>query len=178
MSKRNGPEKFRQENLLIADFQGPEKYYANAILWEYMVVTAWHVASANPLIISKHGEIGKFLFRQIHSRDLAVSINKVPNYRGYSRCITPEIGSSILVCGYHGKSRAFFEIEAKVVRIDQDGRIVVEAIPMSGKKLFQLGMSGSPAVTTNDEIIGILTAEAKGNFKGHRVYLEPAWELR
>lgn len=187
-------EKLRPEHLLIADFQNVEGHYANAILWNYLVATAGHVADSEPKIMRPSGAVGDFWFRRIPGRDLAISTNTMPLEKGFSQHRVPRKGEVIVVCGHHGPQRNYFEIQAVVIGFDTKKRIVVEAIPRMGlqqsKKLhrklvpedfdnyFQLGMSGSPGINTQEHVLGLLSEGAGGDFKGHRIVLEPAWFLK
>ncbi|GIK83690.1 MAG: hypothetical protein BroJett025_03120 [Patescibacteria group bacterium] len=184
----------RQDNLLIADFRNGGAY-ANAVLFNYLVALAWHVARANPLIMESDGNFGKFAFKQIGKRDLALSTNSIPESRGFHKVYTPEVGEILEVCGFHGSDRGSFQIPVEVIEICADGRILVEVIPMVGlkekkklqrrrklvpgdyAKLLQLGMSSSPALTPDNKVAGLLVAPAPGDFEGQRAYLEPATAL-
>jgi hypothetical protein len=177
-----------RENLLIADFQHNDDY-ANAVLFRHLIATAGHVAEANPIIMTQDKKPGSFSFREIPGRDLALSKNDVPHNLGFDEIYTPSVGEIIVICGYHGKLREYFEISAKVIKVNN--RILVEAIPIKNntskkpsqpedfEKIFQLGMSGSVALNSqNNQMIGILVSSAFGDFPGHRVYLEPASYLQ
>lgn len=190
-------EVFRPEHLLIADFQNPEGHYANAVLFRYLVATAGHVADGSPKIMTPAGSEGNFWFKRIKGRDLAISSNQAP-IEGYQRIHVPRVGEEILVCGYHGSERKYYEIVSVVVGYDKKGRIIVEAIPKMGirkarklrrdlvpddfEKIFQVGMSGSAGLNKKDRLTGLLTSEPldndMGDFSGHRVVLEPAKYLQ
>ncbi len=185
-----------EHNLLIADSGNSEGHYANAILIQYFIATAGHVAEGNPAIVKPDGSDKVTVsFRYIAGRDLAISCERTVSMRGYTKLQKPTVGQTFLICGHHGLARAYYEIQAKVVAIGKDKRILVEAVSRNGvasmasggrrllvpddfEKVFQLGMSGSPGLTASDAVVGLLTAHAPGDFEGHRAYLEPATELQ
>lgn len=180
-------------NLLIADFRNSEGHYANAFVWRYLVATADHVARANPRIMTADGKDGHFDFSRIGVRDLSLSVNEIPHNPGYERLHIPTVGDLLAVSGHHGKQKDFFQITGEVLQIARDGRILIEAIPIMGRQkkkllrrklyledfemVFQDGMSGSPGLFGVDAVAGLLVSPGGGDFKGHRVYLEPAAAL-
>ncbi|MDH5533890.1 MAG: serine protease [Candidatus Pacebacteria bacterium] len=155
-----------KEHLLLANF--PDNNYANAFILRHLIITAGHVAGA-PLNIETNDktESGQFSYQIASEQDLAISRQQIPS-AGYELGSSPEIGDNIIVCGHHGPEQLYFEIEAVVSGFDQRGRIIIKR---QKGKIFQLGMSGCPALNTKNQVIGVLVEGVKGT-KGQEVYLE------
>jgi hypothetical protein len=189
---------------LIADFQNENGWYSNAVLWRYFVATVNHVSRENPLIMTPSGDHGKFSFRQIGNRDLAISENANTQNpypkkhdkkkRGFHRVYTPSVDDILMFCGHHGPERKYFEFEVKVFGYDTKDRIIIEAVPRMGLRkasllrrnlvpedfdnFFQEGMSGSPGLSGDDKVAGLLSTRHPGHFVGHRARLEQARYLK
>lgn len=156
------------ERLLLANFG--QDSYANAFIYKYLIVTAGHVAiDGMPIQTPNKKESGRFTFRRVNSRDLALSHQPVPT-PGFAETATPNIGETVWVHGHHGISQEPFAIESTVEGFTNQGRIIIKRI--AGKK-YQLGMSGCPVVDQQNRLIGVLVEGVSGT-EGEQVYLEPA----
>lgn len=162
MSNRLCPE----QSLLIVTLS--EIDFANAFIFLNTIVTAGHVAPEKRSVqVPDTEEKGDVLFNIIPERDLAFSVLRTLAV-GVEWNDIPEIGDELSVYGHHGPRKELFIIRAKVLEVRGDGRIVVERI--SGKR-FQPGMSGSPAFTKENAVVGLLVEEVEGS-NGEKVILE------
>ena len=155
-----------KEYLLLANF--PDDNYANAFILRHLIITAGHVAGS-PINIQTNdkAESGQFSYQISLEQDLAISRQTIPS-KGYELGSTLNIGDTIVVCGHHGPEQKYFEIVAIVDDFDSKGRIIIKR--KSGK-IFQLGMSGCPALNIYNQVIGVLVEGVVGT-KGQKVYLE------
>ncbi len=159
------------ERLLLANFD--QNNYANAFIYKYLIVTAGHVAiDGMPIQTPNKKESGRFTFRKLASRDLALSQQYIPA-PGFTEAATPSIGETVWVLGHHGANQEPFTIESTVEDITNQGRIIIKR--KTGKK-YQLGMSGCPVVDQKNRLVGILVEGVSGT-NGEQVYLEPAIAL-
>lgn len=158
------------ESLLYLEL-GPSDY-ANAFIWNSLVVTARHVATESRTItVPADNESAPVSFEPHSHRDLAISHDRTKR-QGFENVSLPHVGDEVKVVGHHGPERLPFEIAAKVIEILEDERIVIERY---NGKLFQAGMSGSPALSKDGSVIGVLVRGA--DEAGQRVILEPATAL-
>lgn len=159
------------ERLLLANFD--QNNYANAFIYKYLIVTAGHVAiDGMPIQTPNKKESGRFTFRKLASRDLALSNQSIPA-PGFTEAATPRIGETVWVRGHHGANQEPFTIESTVEDITNQGRIIIKR--KTGKK-YQLGMSGCPVVDQQNRLVGVLVEGVSGT-NGEQVYLEPAAAL-
>lgn len=139
------------KNLLLAEFP---PWYANAFMLLNHVVTVGHVADATSLFsVPSNDESGFFTFDRVLGHDIGFSQQAIPGV-GYKNVQNVLPQDAVVVSGHHGVDREYFEIEAVVYAVLDDGKIVVARV--SGKK-FQKGMSGSPASLDPDTVVGALS---------------------
>lgn len=156
------------ERLLLARFA--DGTYANAFIYNYLIVTAHHVAEAGLIIETPTGsESGNYTFNHHQTRDLASS-KEMARDMGFAESAMPNIGDPVWVFGHHGPDKTPFIIESEVHGFSKEGRIIIKRL--EGKK-FQLGMSGCPVVDAQNRLVGVLV-EGVSNTNGEMCYLEPA----
>lgn len=156
--------------LLTADDCG---CFAMAFILQGRIYTAGHVAQGHPtILLPSLKEATRSALELIEGRDLAVSSFKTIT-KGFSRVAKPKLGQLLTLVGYHGFQHTPFEIEGMVIKILLDGRVIVEWL---GGTNAQVGMSGSPAVTEQDEVVGILVSDVEGT-NGNQLYLESVANL-
>lgn len=165
-------------NIVVKLSDTDPRNFANGIIFGGYVIIPEHIVAGQERVVvnPKNHMTGKFKFTQLPGQDLAISHAKVPDAIGYESTVTPAIGDLVQVVGYHDitpQNGAFeyikLRIEAKVVAIGLDGRVILEHV--NGKK-FQLGMSGTAAETENGELVGLLSGGVDDT-GDHQVYFEP-----
>lgn len=171
------------ENLCIADSNGREGYYANAFWLSDYIITANHVAEGKPTIIIPGGTaVGRLDFYRHLERDLAVASYMSTQGQNGSDLILSEKsigdgkklkGEKVTVKGFFGPRREEFEIQARIVGVDRDNRIIIARNPR--EQTFQRGMSGCVAVVDKTVVAGFLVAGV--DEEGDQAYFEPAWAL-
>jgi hypothetical protein len=152
--------------LLARDSAG---YDANAFVVIGQVFSAGHVAQEKPIIWDPLTGIPNDIHFHIDDeRDIAYSLNRVRTF-GFRGIAVPQVNQELIIVGHHGPRREPFEIQAVVSECLSNGRIIVDRI---GGSCAQPGMSGSPGITQNPNIVvGPLVEGVKGTF-GERLYLE------
>lgn len=158
------------KNLLLAEFY---PWYANAFMLLNHVVTVGHVADATShFSVPGSDESGYFTFKRVSGHDIGVSAQAIPGM-GFTDVQSVSPKDAVIVSGHHGTERTYFEIEAVVYAVLEDGKIVLARV--SGKK-FQKGMSGSPALLDSDTVVGALSEgfDLDDFVEGDAAIFEPA----
>ncbi len=157
--------------LLAEDMSG---CFANAFILRALIVTANHVANGRPIFqVPFTEQLTNITLEEVRSRDIALSVVKTIA-QGFESVAPPELNQYLTIVGFHGFQHLPFEIVVRVIEILPDGRTIVERI--SGTEA-QVGMSGSPAVTAQNEVVGILVSGVEGT-DGKQLYLESIIDLQ
>jgi hypothetical protein len=117
-------------------------------------------------------EIKPFPVQSINQRDIVYTLDST-EAEGFTKTAPAELNQELTIVGYHGANHTPFEIEVIVTQILQNGRVIVDWLDGAAA---QVGMSGSVAVTTNNEAVGILVEGVAGT-NGKRLYLETVHDL-
>lgn len=129
--------------------------YAMALILRAHIVTAGHVASGLPTYhLPFEDQTTAIPLQLIAGKDLAISTIKTVS-RGFENIAPPSLNQCLTIVGFHGFQHEPFEIKVRVIEIQPSGRVIAEWI--SGTDA-QVGMSGSPAITEQNEVVGILVS--------------------
>ncbi len=129
--------------------------YAMALILNAHIVTAGHVASGSPTYHTPHlDQMTNIPLQLIAGRDLAISPVKTVS-PGFEKIAPPSLDQRLTIVGFHGFEHVPFEIKVRVIGIQPNGKVIAEWL--SGTDA-QVGMSGSPAITDQDEVVGILVS--------------------
>lgn len=158
-------EQLPERGLILAQ-TGNE--FAMACIVQSLLLTAAHVARGKPLFHAPDfSESNPMILKPVQGQDLAHSDGPMV-MRGFEVAIVPQLGQMLYIVGLHGREHRPFEIQVRVVELTKNHGVVVEWV--SGD-LPKPGMSGSPALTENGEVVGLLVRAASE--KGpHMFYLE------
>jgi len=147
--------------------------YAMALILKAHIVTAGHVARGFPKYhLPIANEEADIPIRLIAGRDLAVSTVQTA-FSGFETIAPPSISQHLTIVGFHGFQHTPFQIEVRVVEIQHNGIVIVEWLSGTNP---QVGMSGSPAITENNEVVGILVSGVEGT-NGKQLYIESVYDL-
>lgn len=165
------PENFPANNLLLTE---DPCGYAMALILRAHIVTAGHVASGSPTYHTPHlDQMTDIPLQLIADRDLAISTMATVS-QGFEKIAAPNLNQRLTIIGYHGFQHVPFEINVKVIEIQPDGKVIVEWL--SGTDA-QVGMSGSPAITDQDEVVGILVSGVEGT-NGKQLVIESVSDFK
>ncbi len=165
------PELLPPNSLLLAE--DGHGNYANACIVQGRLVTAGHVAAGNPTYIAPStNESVRTPFLVIGAQDLAISLDKALA-PGFTQTAQARLNEALTIVGHHGNERREFRITTSVSELQSNGRVVVKRT--KGAQA-QPGMSGSPAITSKGEFVGILVAGVDDT-DGQQLYIETIQEL-
>ncbi|MBP9781279.1 trypsin-like peptidase domain-containing protein [Candidatus Woesebacteria bacterium] len=165
------PENFPADNLLLTkDSCG----YAMALILRAHIVTAGHVASGFPTYhVPFLDQMTDTPLQLTAGRDLAISTVETVS-RGFEKIAPPSLDQCLTIVGFHGFEHVAFEINVRVIEIHPNGKVIVEWL--SGTEAL-VGMSGSPAITEQDEVVGILVSDVEGT-NGKQLVIESVSDLK
>ncbi len=147
--------------------------YAMALILRAHIITAGHVASGFPTYhVPFLDQMTEIPLQLIDGRDLAFSTVKTVS-RGFENIAPPSLNQYLTIVGFHGFEHVAFEIKVRVIEIHPDGRVIAEWLSGSAA---QVGMSGSPAITEQDEVVGILVSGVEGT-NGKQLVIESVSDL-
>lgn len=165
------PENFPANNLLLTE---DPCGYAMALILRAHIVTAGHVASGSPTYHTPHlDQMTDIPLQLIAGRDLAISTVTTVS-PGFEKIAPPSLDQCLTIVGFHGFQHVPFEIKVRVIEVQPNGRVIAEWL--SGTDA-QVGMSGSPAITELNEVVGILVSGVEGA-NGKQLVIESLSDLK
>jgi|GEM_PF-2224868 len=149
--------------------------FSNLVVHGGRAIGPDHVTRGNPLLIDPiDGESARVSFKKFPTRiDLSRSVDNLQK-TGFEAAAEAKVGETLIILGFRGALHTPFEIIVTVLEVFSNGRIKVQRV--SGEKAA-VGMSGSAAINTKNELVGVLSGGVENSPDNEQLYLEAVLDL-